>query len=346
MQQTVGSTVRKLNGKWQSIIRVKVNGKWKQVDTKYGFKTKAEAKNWISKNIGKYTKTYQVNGYEDITLRELKEIYLDYKKDKVKDSSHNLMETQLKQITSYEDRKIKTFTKMDMENLSKELRYKTKIGRYKQLFEFAIKTLELEFKNPARDVPSNFKKNKDTVVLSVSEFENELKPNFKKNEHLLILDIAFYTGLRSSEIAGLTYDDIFPTYLIVNKQFDKRTNSFAPPKSVNSTRKVPISNKLYKEIMEYRNKQKIITTDKRLFPKRFAMQPTYMKLIKVTKGTKFDGMNLHSLRHSYTTNLITNGIDFKTASSIIGDTVETVMKTYSHYTEQGYKQVEQFINSI
>lgn len=344
--QQVGSTVRKLNGKWQAIIRIKVQGKWKQVDTKYGFKTKAEAKNWISKNIGKYTKTYQVNGYEDITLRELKEIYLDYKKDKVKDSTHNLMKVQLKQVTSYEDRKIKTFTKMDMENLSKELIYKTKIARYKQLFEFAIKTLELNMKNPARDISSNFKKDKDTVIVSVSEFENEIKPLFKKDKHLLILDIAFYTGLRSSEIAGLTYNDIFPTHLIVNKQFDKRTNSFTPPKSINSTRKVPINNKLYKEIIEYRNKQKIISTDKRLFPKRYAMQPTYTKLKKVTKDTKFEGIDLHSLRHSYTTNLITNGIDFKTASSIIGDTVEMVMKTYSHYTEQGYKQVEQLINSI
>ena len=322
--QQVGSSVRKLNGKWQSIIRIKVQGKWKQVDTKYGFKTKAEANNWISKNIGKYTKTYQINGYEDITLRELKEIYLDYKKDKVKDSSHNLMKVQLKQVTSYEDRKVKTFTKMDMENLSRELKVKT----------------------PARDIPSNFKKDKDTVIVSVSEFENEIKPLFKKDEHILILDIAFYTGLRSSEIAGLTYDDIFPTHLIVNKQFDKRTNSFAPPKSINSTRKVPISNKLYKEIIEYRNKQKIISTDKRLLPKRFAMQPTYTKLKKVTKNTKFEGIDLHSLRHSYTTNLITNGIDFKTVSRIIGDTVEMVMKTYSHYTEQGYKQVEQLINSI
>ena len=346
MQQTVGSTVRKLNGKWQAIIRVKVNGKWKQVDTKYGFKTKAEANNWISKNIGKCTKTYQINGYEDITSRELKEIYLDYKKDKVKDSTHNLMKVQLKQVTSYEDRKIKTFTKMDMENLSKELIYKTKIARYKQLFEFAIKTLELNMKNPARDIPSNFKKDKDTVIVSLSEFENEIKPLFKKDKNLLILDIAFYTGLRSSEIAGLTYDDIFPTHLIVNKQFDKRTNSFAPPKSINSTRKVPINNKLYKAIIEYRNKQKIISTDKRLFPKRYAMQPTYTKLKKVTKDTKFEGIDLHSLRHSYTTNLITNGIDFKTVSRIIGDTVEMVMKTYSHYTEQGYKQVEQLINSI
>ncbi|EXF27688.1 hypothetical protein BA93_03245 [Finegoldia magna ALB8] len=256
------------------------------------------------------------------------------------------MENQLKKITSYEDRKIKAFAKIDMENLSKELNVKTKIARYKQLFEFAIKTLELNIKNPTRDVPSNFKKDKDTVVLSVSEFENELKPNFKKSEHLLILDIAFYTGLRSSEIAGLTYDDIFPTYLVVNKQFNKRTNSFTPPKSITSTRKVPINNKLYREIMEYRNKQKIISTDKRLFPKRFAMQPTYMKLRKVTKGTKFDEINLHSLRHSYTTNLITNGIDFKTASRIVGDTVETVMKIYSYYAEQGYKKFEQLINNI
>ena len=346
MQQTVGSSVRRLKGKWQAIIRVKVQGKWKQVDTKYGFKTKAEANNWISKNISKYTKTYQINGYEDITLRELKEIYLEYQKDKVKASSHNLICNQLKDKTMLEDRKIKTLTKMDFDLLTKEIKSQAKLMRYKILFNFAIDTLEIDMRNPAREINLNTKSNKEIIVITNTEFENEIKPLIKNYKNRFFLDMAFYTGLRGGEIAGLTYNDIFPTYLKVNKQFCERTNTFEIPKSANGIRTVPISNKLYDKIIEFRKHDKISTIDNKIFRLRFAKKYANDNLVKVTKGTKFEGITTHSLRHSYATNLITNGIDVKTVSVILGDNIETVLKIYSHYSEQGYAKVEKLINGI
>ena len=42
------------------------------------------------------------------------------------------------------------------------------------------------------------------------------------------------------------------------------------------------------------------------------------------------GLSSHHLRHSYATNLIAMGVDFKTAASLLGDTVEMVFNVYSH----------------
>lgn len=346
MQQTVGSTVRKLNGKWQSIIRIKVQGKWKQVDTKYGFKTKAEANNWISKNIGKYTKTYQINGYEDITLRELKEIYLDYKKVKVRYNTMVSITTALNKPTPYDDRKIKTLTKMDLENIVNGINKPYVTRRYKEIFNFAIKTLEMDIKNPTKNLKQQ-KEHKEKVIANKEQFENIIKPIFaNKPNYLLYVEIGYNTGLRAGEIAGLTYADIFPNYLIVNKQWDYKHKTFAVTKTKNSNRKVPISNSLYKKIIEYRQSQSVVAMDNRIFTNNNirALVANYFR--ERLKDTELQGFTPHSLRHSYATNLITNGIDFKTVAGILGDTVETVMRIYSHYTEQGYKQVELLINSI
>ena len=346
MQQTVGSTVRKLNGKWQAIIRIKVQGKWKQVDTKYGFKTKAEANNWISKNIGKYTQTYQINGYEDITLRELKKIFINYKKDKVRYNTMVSITSALKKTTIYDDRKIKTFTKMDLENIINEINKPYVIRRYKEMFNFAINILEMDIKNPTKHLKQQ-NKPKEKVIANREQFENIIKPMFaNKPKYLLYVEIGYNTGLRPNEISGLTYNDIFTDYLVVNKQWDYKHKTFAATKTKNSNRKVPISNSLYKKITEYRQSQSIVTMDNRIFTNNNIRALISDYLHEHLKNTELQGFTPHSLRHSYATNLITNGIDFKTVAGILGDTVETVMRTYSHYTEQGYKQVEQLINRL
>lgn len=44
--------------------------------------------------------------------------------------------------------------------------------------------------------------------------------------------------------------------------------------------------------------------------------------------------------------LIKNGFDFKTISELIGDTVEMVIKTYSHFTTDMFESAQNRINKI
>ena len=42
----------------------------------------------------------------------------------------------------------------------------------------------------------------------------------------------------------------------------------------------------------------------------------------------------HDFRHTYATKLLANGVDIKTVASLLGDTVDTVIKTYIHYSDE------------
>ena len=57
-------------------------------------------------------------------------------------------------------------------------------------------------------------------------------------------------------------------------------------------------------------------------------------------------ISIHELRHTYTTNLIANGIDFKTAAMLIGDTVDMVMKVYSHVNKDMMNKARDIINNF
>ena len=57
-------------------------------------------------------------------------------------------------------------------------------------------------------------------------------------------------------------------------------------------------------------------------------------------------ITIHSLRHTYATNLIANGLDFKTTAKLLGHTVEQTMKTYSHVNDDMMDNARKIINIL
>ena len=43
--------------------------------------------------------------------------------------------------------------------------------------------------------------------------------------------------------------------------------------------------------------------------------------------------SIHDLRHTYATKLLSNGVDIKTVSALLGDSLPTVLKIYVHYSD-------------
>ena len=57
-------------------------------------------------------------------------------------------------------------------------------------------------------------------------------------------------------------------------------------------------------------------------------------------------VTFHALRHTFATTLISHGVDVKTVAALLGDRMETVMKTYIHYTDDMRKSAARDIEKI
>ncbi|NFG76236.1 site-specific integrase [Clostridium botulinum] len=171
--------------------------------------------------------------------------------------------------------------------------------------------------------------------------------NISNPNHYLISLIALKTGARIGEILALTWNDIdFENNIIViNKQWNlnkKGEYSFVDVKGVNSNRSIPIPYVLVTELKKYKNKNPI-NIDNRIFKYKNTAS-TSSNLIREYVRIGFN-ISVHELRHTYATNLIQNGIDFKTTAKLLGHTVEMTLNVYSHVTDDMMKRATKIINN-
>lgn len=147
------------------------------------------------------------------------------------------------------------------------------------------------------------------------------------------------TGMRVGESMGLTWDDIdFENcQLSINKTWDiYNQDGFAPTKNQQSVRTVPLDNGTIDLLQEYKTHQWQENEYNRLFP---ANAHVYLnKRLKTLIGRS---VHIHSLRHTYVSYLLTNGIEVLTISKLIGHKDPTVtLNTYSHLLKE--KEIADF----
>ena len=156
--------------------------------------------------------------------------------------------------------------------------------------------------------------------------------------------IAGYAGLRFGEISGLTAADIDLQggILHVSKQYGliaSNVYAFKPVKSNNGYRDVPIPPILLSILSEY---LAVIepSSDGRLF----AIKESSYVNGRIKKYRP--DCSIHQLRHTYATLLLANGVDVKTVAALLGDTVNTVIRTYIHYNDDMRKQAADKVADI
>ena len=114
------------------------------------------------------------------------------------------------------------------------------------------------------------------------------------------------------------------------------------PKTKNANREIPI-NKDFLEILKQvktSNQDYVISGNDKLIEPR-----TYRKYFdKVLKDIKINHINFHALRHTFATNCISLGIDYKTVSELIGHA--NVNITLNLYVHPRMSQKKKCINLI
>ena len=166
--------------------------------------------------------------------------------------------------------------------------------------------------------------------------------------------LSLYSGIRIGELCALQWKDIDfkNNKLIISKTVqriyikDKDKNIskviITSPKTKNANREIPI-NKDFIEILKKiksDNDYYILSNNEKYIEPR-----TYRKYFnKALKENKIKHFNFHSLRHTFATNCITLGCDYKTVSELLGHA--NVNITLNLYVHPRYSQKKKCIDLV
>ena len=189
------------------------------------------------------------------------------------------------------------------------------------------------------------KEKSEYCVLSNDEFDklqDELM-EMKDCRSIAIL-IAMNTGLRVGEICGLKWEDIdFEKSMLAVKRtvqryydYDLKCTkiSIGEPKTAKSKRTVPLSEKLCKHLLEFKQEPNIYIASGNEHPNeprnmRMSLNRR-LKSAKITSHIKF-----HSLRHTFATRCISRGIDPKTVAELLGhEKCDITLDIYTNCTDE------------
>ena len=166
--------------------------------------------------------------------------------------------------------------------------------------------------------------------------------NRKKGKDMGIA-LILYTGLRIGEICALKWGDINfkKNYLVVNKTIqriymknDKKNERkskviITTPKTRNAIRMIPINYEFAKFLKELKKDDDCYILSSKT---KYIEPRTFRKYYyRVLRKLEINNMNFHSLRHTFASNCIRLGCDYKTVSELLGhSSVNITLNIYVH----------------
>ena len=331
------STRQKDKG-WQVIVSYKDRyGKWRQ-KSKQGFTTKRQAKDYgdvIVKDIKENLLLTNDEELTNMTFIEFTRLYIDDMKDKLRPNSLLTYQNAIKHLHPIHNIKVTDITPSIIHSMVQEMPLPTPSKHYplrclKTILSHAISHYDLLPRNPVTNsIPYKPKMTRKRIV-TTEEIETYLKNTDPLSQYYVAIKLLYYTGMRIGELLGLTWGDIdLDTMTIsINKQWvrigSNNNHGFGQLKTKNSKRILPIPMALVTTLQEYQQQ----STDDRIIP------INSQSMLYGHINTHINNHSPHDFRHTYATKLLANGVDIKTVASLLGDTVDTVIKTYIHYSDE------------
>lgn len=205
-------------------------------------------------------------------------------------------------------------------------------------------------KNPCSKVV--IKGNKSDIIANThkeveifSEEEINIIKEYIKNtkyELLILLDIA--TGLRQGELLALDWKDIDlvkkqlkvtqtvkEVYVYDNDKERHIETIFQSPKTINSIRTIPIPDTIIKLLKKVDNKNGLLFKNDYNEPLKAKRIFDYWK--KLLNDCKIPYKKFHSIRHTYASILLKNGVDIETVAELMGHTAISITQIYLHSSD-------------
>jgi integrase len=350
-------TYRQKDKGWQYIISRKENGKWKQVKSKQGFKTKGESKKISEKALEELKSKENLNiELTGLTFKQFKEMYMEHIKIHMQENTIRLYNMALKHFEPIFNIEIDKITTIHIQNcidnmIKKGLSYgtiKTYKNRITAIFNSAHIKYNVISKSPVNNL--EIKVNKEPTNKKALT-EHELKDLINKTKNLkykVIFSLAGMCGLRIGEILGLKWNkiDFINNTIKIDiqwKNLNDGTVGLGHLKTKNSYRTIPLPPYVKTLLKKWQNYKPTDISNRIIIYKCIS---GLTKLLRnYTKKLGYD-LSIHEFRHTYATSLIARNIDFKTVAKLMGHDVEQTMKTYSHVTDEMLNNATRIINKI
>ncbi|MFH1456803.1 MAG: tyrosine-type recombinase/integrase [Patescibacteria group bacterium] len=233
------------------------------------------------------------------------------------------LQKDINKLTSEE--KIKKFLLIKQEN--------GKSGQTINLYLNAIKFFYSEVLKSNEKIDLKFSKTSKKLPIVLSKLEiNKIISLIKNTKHKLIISLAYGAGLRISEVVNLRVRDLLLNELIIHlkEAKGKKDRITVLPKKIEKNLRDFIINKQPNDFVFASERGGKLT--ERTVQKIFE---NGLKLSKIDKPATF-----HSLRHSFATHLLENGVDVRYVQELLGHANIRTTQIYTKVTNPSLKNIK------
>ena len=343
---------------------------------KRGFKTKKDA--------NKFDVLYKEqlkNPSSTMTLSKLFDIYLEYAKTGLKDSTYRRVLTEQKwwveKVGDIPIAKINSYSLQHVIDMSlKKVRVKTmrqKLCTLKTAFDYAVKR-NLASENPATKIvfPKEISSDGGNIQFWTEEQFSKFISVVTDVTDSLIYNMLYMMGLRVNEAMCLQWKDIdldnkrMSISKTTNQVARKQEQWFTSPKTKHSTRNISIPEALAIQLKDYKERLKpeedwcVFGIDKPMSDHTVRYRfYSYIQIAnkRLSEEQQIPKIRLHGLRHSHASYLINNMVSEVNGKRIqtftpydianrLGDDVNTLLSTYAHWFDANDSAITNMMDTL
>lgn len=343
---------RKRGKKWEARITWRANGELKQT-TKGGFRLKSEAEEYAEKVKADLKIGIDPLSNKEIIFSEyLEQWYQTFKENQSSIATRKRYLNVIKLVkTEFKNTKLKDIDRYSYQkfiNKFGENHAKHTVQKANMIIRSCVKNAiydDIIRKDFTQNVQLNYDPERTLKVeyLSINEIKalikacrDNLQPRY--TSRYMILTGAL-TGMRISEIMGLTWDDINFNWqtISINKTWDYQNGGgFKPVKTESSNRIIRVNQALLDILSALKvNDNKMVFANKRgLIPSSNAVNKTLKNIMKDC-GLEKQNYHFHSLRHSHVAYLLSQGVDIYAISKRLGHAdLSTTTNVYAYLIDE------------